>query len=794
MGDRAELEYISIGGNRHPSAADWANNDGGCLAYGAGNSIALWRPLDSAYKGVYALLNGHTDAANAVKFYQRSGNQEVLLFSGSVDKSIRAWRVPLGESEGKSYESAVVAQHDASVTALEILSDSQTLISASADSTIKVWDLSHFATDGINEEVELVETIKVKIMPLAISAHDLDKKHKILAVAGSNAAIHIYVTQTTGKFGPIATLTGHAGWIRSLSFVRETTDTSSDLLLASASQDKFIRLWRIHKGEELPSSKAVDDPSLGLMGKSVSTKAHRFEIGDERASITFEALLLGHDDWIYSNKWHHHDGKLQLLSASADNSLAIWEADANSGIWVCVSRLGEISAQKGSTTATGSTGGFWIGLWSPKGNAVASLGRTGGWRLWQQESEHIWVPQIGCGGHVRSVTDIAWSKSGGYLLSTSSDQTSRLHSKWKQTPSWHEFARPQIHGYDLNCIGVISDTQFVSGADEKPLRVFQEPAVVASLLSKLCDISQENTDLPDAANIPVLGLSNKAIQAVDDKESNTNGDTEEPTTDDPSFIVNISALDIDHPPVEDQLARHLLWPEIHKVYGHGYEISAVAVTQDGTLMATACRASSIDHAVIRVYDTKDWKDFSEPLRAHSLTVTSLQWSPDGGYLLSVGRDRIWSIFELIDGKFTTTTAKGHSRMILDCSWAPLEAGRIFATAGRDKSVKIWQLIGTEWQLKSTITVSQPATAVAFAPSLPQNHLSLAIGLESGELLLAEVSMEDLEKVNVRPMQMQLCPHKGISRIAWQPQSGEQASGLMAVASEDGSLRIFTVPS
>lgn len=41
--------------------------------------------------------------------------------------------------------------------------------------------------------------------------------------------------------------------------------------------------------------------------------------------------------------------------------------------------------------------------------------------------------------------------------------------------TWHEIARPQIHGYDLKCLAMINRFQFVSGADEKVLRVFSAP-------------------------------------------------------------------------------------------------------------------------------------------------------------------------------------------------------------------------------------------------------------------------------------------------------------------------------
>lgn len=37
-------EYISVGGNRHPAAADW-DVQSGILAYGADTNVALWDPL-----------------------------------------------------------------------------------------------------------------------------------------------------------------------------------------------------------------------------------------------------------------------------------------------------------------------------------------------------------------------------------------------------------------------------------------------------------------------------------------------------------------------------------------------------------------------------------------------------------------------------------------------------------------------------------------------------------------------------------------------------------------------------
>ncbi len=76
-------------------------------------------------------------------------------------------------------------------------------------------------------------------------------------------------------------------------------------------------------------------------------------------------------------------------------------------------------------------------------------------------------------------------------------------------------------------------------------------------------------------------------------------------------------------------------PETEKLYGHGYEISILTASHDGSIIATACKASSIDHAVIRLFETKTWHEIKPPLTAHSLTVTRLRFSADDKYLLSV---------------------------------------------------------------------------------------------------------------------------------------------------------------
>ncbi|KAI9826227.1 MAG: hypothetical protein M1819_007394 [Sarea resinae] len=820
-----ESEFIAVGGNRHPAAADWDPN---CLllAFGADNDVALWDPLDDTHPGVRALLSGHTDKVTAVKFLRTESSAQPIILSGSVDKTIRVWR-PDPDSPTAWLSAAVIVGHEGSINAIAVLPGSNGIFATgAADATVKIWQIS-LTDEGMSNV--LLQTIEItpRFFPLALDLGRLDCEGSwILAIAGTKSIVQIYVANCNESgvrtFHLAANLSGHEGWIRSLAFVyEEEDDPTSDLLLASASQDKYIRLWRVHQGPELPAANnAGNDPALGALGKSLSNKAHRFESGGKRYSVTFEALLLGHDDWIYTASWRPWKGGLQLLSASADNSLAIWEPDSSSGVWVCIARLGEISAQKGSTTATGSTGGFWQGLWSPSGMSVVSLGRTGSWRLWTlDEAQDRWIQGIAISGHVKPVNGIAWDVNGDYLLSTSSDQTTRLFAEWQrgQKRSWYEFARPQIHGYDLNCIDSLGGSSFISGADEKLLRVFEEPKAVANLLSKLCgiDAGAENEAMPDAANVPVLGLSNKAIQAVEDGLLVSNEDQDARERVDPASVVHKSTLDLAHPPFEDHLARHTLWPESEKLYGHGYEISTVAASHDRSLVATACKASSVDHAVIRLYDTQEWREIKPALMAHYLTVTSLKFSSDDRYLLSVGRDRQWAVFERAETveegyKLVTSNPKGHSRMILDASWAPAEAGRIFATAGRDKSVKIWEQVNEkEFVCKTTISATHPANAVDFLPRFygAAGKLYLAFGTEAGGITICGLDRATLAAVNVCELDWRIVPSKSISQLSWRPyrpgskgvnetttDDGAEAEEdyHLAIGSEDSSLRVYSV--
>lgn len=182
-----------------------------------------------------------------------------------------------------------------------------------------------------------------------------------------------------------------------------------------------------------------------------------------------------------------------------------------------------------------------------------------------------------------------------------------------------------------------------------------------------------------------------------------------------------------HPPFEEQLLGSTLWPEVctlvqpllsslahcyysqtEKLYGHGFELIAVCSAHSLPIIATACKATSAEHAVIRLYDSTTWKPISgqAPLAGHALTITSLRFSRDDRWLLSTSRDRTWRLFERVDGEWAlcvctrgeraergistdiyvpAASSKSHARIIWDGCWAADDS--YFATASRDKTVR-----------------------------------------------------------------------------------------------------------
>lgn len=374
-----------------------------------------------------------------------------------------------------------------------------------------------------------------------------------------------------------------------------------------------------------------------------------------------------------------------------------------------------------------------------------------------------------------------------FFISVSTDQTTRVHAPWvldDGQESWHEIGRPQIHGYDMSCVAILKPYIFASGAEEKVVRIFTAPLSFKNYLEKISD-DTEDFDINlmvEGASVPALGLTNKAVS---DGLNNHQADRDKAEN-------SLKSLNYNEPPVEEDLVRHTLWPELQKLYGHGYEIFSIAARSDGKFLATSSKSSSPEHAAIILWDTKTWSQ-SQKLSAHQLTVTQLAFSPDGKYLLSVSRDRRWSIFTFQNEKYqllVTSPKKDslHTRIIWCCAWTG--DSKNFATASRDGKVGIWSVDNLNCEQLTPITSltlnDTSITAIAFAPSGNQDETTyvIAMGFENGCIDIRRIQKTKVsyDWVQIVHLSQSEAHHLTVKRLAFRPAHKRQKKNILQLAS------------
>lgn len=590
---RVENVYTAVGANR--SSACCAVGSSGVVAFGAGRFVALWEAEAGPSRGIRRTLPGHGAEVTTVKLLSSQQDREELI-SGDAAGEVRIWDVT---PDGEQYQSisAFQAHPSSSISAIGVppAGDGPLaghFLTGGSDGNVKVWKRA-------GGKAELVQTVNPKgKLPLDLALSYLPGgQAPVLVIACTDRRIQIW-TWRQGQFSYALSLEGHEDWVRSLSitpYPSSSTSTTSDLLLASGSQDNFIRLWRISPSDPPPSNGAstagadsldmLDEFEQRLASESgavqISTKAHVLALPEGRWSITLEALLVGHEAGLTDVNWSPRACTSfptpRLLSTARDNSLVIWQPSDPSGlsttdgIWVPTHRFGTIG---------GRGLAFFGAQWGNDGDSVIATGWNGGVERWTRAGvagQEVWEPSAGLSGHYGDVQSISWDSHGDYLVSVSSDQTSRIHAETSREGSrrWGEIARPQIHGYDMTDAAFLSPLRFISAADEKLLRVFDAPGGFVQSLSSLGVLDTQESAIdpesrPKGATVPPLGLSNRALGKDLDA-------TDVPTANQAVHSVSRAFSSL---PTEEELASTTLWPEVEKVYGHGYEVRLFPTTYE----------------------------------------------------------------------------------------------------------------------------------------------------------------------------------------------------------------------
>eukprot|EP01006_Ploeotia_vitrea_P029028 TRINITY_DN61642_c1_g1_i1.p1 TRINITY_DN61642_c1_g1~~TRINITY_DN61642_c1_g1_i1.p1 ORF type:complete len:871 (-),score=30.84 TRINITY_DN61642_c1_g1_i1:130-2721(-) len=860
--EQSECVFRSLGCNKVAHCSDW--NSDGLYAYGGGTLLSLWRPSALPYQSPHSTLSVHKDRINAVKWIRPA--QQKLITGGS-DGQLVLW----SGLDSQDPKHVVLSGHTAPINDLDGLEISDTksfIVSLDSEGNLRTWQL---LADTWNCVHHITTPHRQLSLCCALSTLPGDDLIPVLALGSADSRVNIHVMEPDqNTFKPTLSLRGHLDWVGGMQFSNEVNlqKTKSGeqakednakwccfpdnvSMLASASKDGKTRLWRF---EQVTAEALHDKYSFTLPPRDTSKSAAKLEkwklgenvfvlrLGNTTWCISFETLLFGHEDWVYSASWHPLvNGKQpqKLVTASMDRTALIWEPDQIHGIWSPVTTMGAFGGQSGLFGQLG----YYGAVWGPGGSSVVTHGYVCEFHRWDLDEQGEWKPGQVPTGHAKPVCDLAWHPDGHYFATTSLDQTTRMfiraRGKQQGKDTFFELSRAQIHGYDLNCVCFVprGDKKthcLASGAEEKVVRVFEAPITFMQNCKALCDglyselldeLTKEGATVVVGAALPTLGLSNRAVGVGEDpamvvknvREDIGSGDDFASQGIAPTEIVSI----LDRPPLEECLLQSTLWPERMKLYGHQNEIVCVTATTDGRHLASACKAQKANQAALIIWDGAGLQQLCA-LSGHGLTVTQLAYGgPGDSRLISVSRDRHVIVWNATTMPYTMIqTVPAHSRIIWGCHWAP-QGLPFFATVARDGFLKIWRdntinnkdlldsestekvVVGCEMKLEEECTAvgfcgAKDCTALVEGDDGQQDKKSgllLVVGCGSGAVHLLLLCADDKECRLYKVLQKVEGHVDAVKRVGFCPlvePCGTQRVVQLATCSTDGSVRVFNV--
>jgi WD40 repeat protein len=290
----------------------------------------------------FALLAGHADRVTALA-YAPDGKS---LVSASADKTLKLWDVASGQLK------FTLTNHLGLVTSVSYAPDGKSVASGSFDHSIKIWD-----TATGQERNNLLGHEDV------VRAVTYSPDGKMLASASNDKTIKLWDTATNKE---IATFSGHNAPVTSLAW------SPDGKTLASGSDDKTVKVWDVATGKE---------------------------------KVTFG----GHTNYISSVAFSP-DGKW-LASGSEDSTIKIWDVATNK--------------EKAIFGGPERTGLIWSLAWSPDSKTLASGSTDSTIKLW---SLLDFKEKATLTGHTAGIRGLAWSPDGKMLASASEDKTIKLWS------------------------------------------------------------------------------------------------------------------------------------------------------------------------------------------------------------------------------------------------------------------------------------------------------------------------------------------------------------------------------
>jgi len=426
---------------------------------------------------------------------------------------------------------------------------------------------------------------------------------------------------------PVHRLFGHAGAAKSVSF------SYDGRYLASSGTDTRVVVWDVRSGQQRFVLRSPDEIScikFDDQGRylAVATRSGKVQMWDA-ATRTLRRTLSGHDNVVVSLRFA--PGSQRLATASFDGTARVW--DVRTGNQMAVIR----DEDKLPPSAKSSSGlkGSWFGSVSfgADGTTLVTAGYDGTARLWALPDK---VEASAIPAHDQGIRGMSFSHEGRFLATASYDGSAAV---WRSES--HELvfrARSEI--------GPVKSVAF-DPTNENVIATAERRGV------GLWDVAkQTRLDL-----LPVdRGPTNDVTFSPDGKR--------------------LYAVAGNQGYVFDVQRRKL----IRALEGeHSAEVFAVAVGQQGTVVATAGK----DHKIVLWSASGD--KVLKTLEGHAIGILDLAFMPDGRTLLSGSKDKeVWN-WDVVDKK-ALGVRFGHDDVVFGVAASP--EGTLVATATH-KGVTLW---------------------------------------------------------------------------------------------------------
>lgn len=542
-----------------------------------------------------------------------------------------------------------LAGHAGSVTGVALSADGQRAISASADDTVKVWDLA------TGREMRTLVGHTNRVTAVAMS---LDGRR---AASGSrDKTLRIWDVDTGQE---LRSFRGHAYWVTGVAL------SADGRRAISASGDKTLRVWDVATGQEMLSltghSDSVTSVALSADGRrAVSASDDKtLKVWDTDTGREVHSLP-GHSDSVNAVALSR-DGR-RAVSASDDRTLKAWNIDAGREVRSLVGHADSVTA---------------VAL-SAEGRRAISASQDKTLRVWNLESREEIRSLV---GHSEEINGVALSADGRYAVSASKDRTLKV---WDLETSGEIRRLEEGHSDSISAVVVSADGQSaVSGSKDKTLKVWN-----------LATGREVCTLLGHSAPVTGVALSVDGLRAVSSSWDKTlrlwNLDTgrELRRLVGHSDYVTVVALSADGRRAvsgsEDGTIK--VWDldtgaEVRSFEGHSGPVNGLALTVNGLLALSASGDSTI-----KIWDLETGRETTLN-EGHSAAFTGVALSADSRLAVSASGINSIKIWDLETRAVIQTFGAEHTGRVNSVALAP--EGSIVVSASEDKTIKAWD-IGT----------------------------------------------------------------------------------------------------